>query len=142
MVFRDPQALADLERITHPPVVAEIRRRIALSEADVVVVEAVKLVESGLLADVDSLWLVTADPDVRLRRLAARRGLSEADARDRLGASLHVAELHAPIDVVIDNSGDMSQVARAVADAWRALIPQAESPLLEPVASVNAKENA
>jgi dephospho-CoA kinase len=124
IVFGDPAALAVLERITHPPVVAEVRRQIAAATTEVVVVEAVKLVESGLLADVDRLWLVTADPEVRVRRLAAYRGLSEDEARARLTASSHVAEPKASVDVdlVIQNSGDMSCVAHAVAGAWLAVV--------------------
>lgn len=140
IVFRDPAALADLERITHPPVVAEIRRQIAESDADIVVIEAVKLVESGLLDDVDSLWLVTADPEIRLRRLAARRGLSEEEARARLGASLHVAEPAATVDILIENSGDMSLVTRAAAEAWDAVVAPATCSTLEPVATAAAKE--
>ena len=141
IVFRDLEALSDLDRITHPPVVAEIRRQIAATNADVVAIEAVKLVESGLLADVDSLWLVTADPEVRLRRLAARRGLSYEDARARLGASLHVAVPEAPVDVLIENSGDMSRVARDVDDAWGASVSPAIVPSHQPVASIASKEN-
>ena len=142
IVFRDPAALADLDRISHPHVVAEIRRQIAASDTDVVVVEAVKLVESGLLAEVDSLWLVTADPEVRLRRLS-RRGLSEVEARARLAASSHVAVPDAPVDVVIENSGDMSRVERAVADAWQSVTDAlAHSERNEPVASIETKEHS
>ena len=43
-----PEALADLDRITHPAVIAEIRSRIAQSSAPLIVVEAVKLVQSVL----------------------------------------------------------------------------------------------
>ncbi len=75
VVFADPEALADLDRITHPAVVAEIRSRIARSSAPLVVVEAVKLVQSGLASDVDALWFVTADPETRLHRLMSRSGM-------------------------------------------------------------------
>ena len=54
IVFADPEALADLDRITHPAVVAEIRSRIARASSPLVVLEAVKLVQSGLASDVDA----------------------------------------------------------------------------------------
>lgn len=127
IVFRDPTALADLERITHPSVVAEIRRQIADSGAEVVVVEAVKLSQAGLLGDVDSLWLVTAEPRIRLRRLRARGELSEDDARSRIAASLHVLDPNATPDFTIDTSGDMSCVSRQVDDAWRSATERAFS---------------
>jgi dephospho-CoA kinase len=142
IVFRDPAGLADLDRLTHPPVVAEIRRQIASSDADVVVVEAVKLIESGLFADVDSLWLVTANPEARLRRLS-RRGLSEPEARARLAASSHVAAPDTAVDVVIENSGDMSFVTRAVADAWQSVTATlASGERNKPVASIKTKEHS
>jgi dephospho-CoA kinase len=141
IVFSDPEALANLERLTHPAVVAEIRRQIATSDADVVAVEAVKLVESGLLADVDSLWVVTADPDVRRRRLAARSGLSDVEAERRLAASTHVATPNAPVAVGIQNSGDMSCMARAVARAWQEIVvPFLAADDRQPVASIESKE--
>ena len=143
IVFRDPAALADLEAIAHPPVVAEVRRRIADADTNVVVVEAIKLVESGLEVDVDSLWLVTADPDVRLRRLAARSGLSEEVARERLAASMRVAKPTAAVDVVIDNSGDMSHVARAVSAAWQSLpVPVGAGTRERSAPEFESKENA
>ena len=87
MVFADPEALADLDRITHPAVVEEIRTRIAKTDAPLVVLEAVKLVQAGLASEVDALWFITADPETRLRRLMSRSGLDEASARARIAAA-------------------------------------------------------
>lgn len=88
LVFSDPAALADLEAIVHP----EVRPRIlaALDAADAaaapaVVVEAIKLVESGLADICDEVWLVTCQPATQQARLAAR-GVPEADARRRISA--------------------------------------------------------
>lgn len=122
IVFQNPAALADLERLTHPAVVAEIRRQIAESRAGVVVVEAVKLTQAGLLDDVDSLWLVTAEPEIRLRRLVSRNGFDETRARARMSASSENTYPHARVDVTIENSGDISEASRAVDEAWRRLM--------------------
>jgi dephospho-CoA kinase len=121
MVFTDPEALADLDRITHPAVVAEIRSRIAQSSAPVIVVEAVKLVQSGLASDVDALWLITADPETRLRRLMSRSVLDEASARSRIAASPDTVPEGIEVGATIDTSGDLRATASAVADAWRAI---------------------
>ena len=121
IVFRDSAALEDLDRLTHPAVVAEIRRQIAAATADVVVIEAVKLVQAGLLADVDSLRIVTADRETRLRRLMARTGLDEARARVRVDASSDALSFTVPFFVSIDNSGVLSTTAEAVESAWGAL---------------------
>ena len=121
MVFTDPEALADLDRITHPAVIAEIRSRIAQSSAPVIVVEAVKLVQSGLASDIDALWLITADPETRLRRLMSRSVLDEASARSRIAASPDTVPEGIEVGATIDTSGDLRATASAVDDAWRAI---------------------
>jgi dephospho-CoA kinase len=121
IVFSDPKELADLDRITHPAVVAEVRDRIAQTSSPLVVLEAVKLVQSGLTSDVDALWFITADPETRLRRLVSRSGLDEGQARARIEAAPQTVPEDVRIDATIDTSGDLTATASAVDDAWRAL---------------------
>jgi dephospho-CoA kinase len=122
IVFTDPTALADLDRITHPAVVAAVRRKVAQSTAPFIVIEAVKLVQSGLTADVDSLWLITADPDTRTRRLMTRNGLNwdEALKRVRAGSDQLPPRVHP--DVILDTSGSLASTRNAVDAAWSTLL--------------------
>src|SRR3954453_20639545 len=48
IVFSDTNALRRLDEITHPAITEELIRRIAGTSADVIAVDAVKLVESGM----------------------------------------------------------------------------------------------
>jgi dephospho-CoA kinase len=121
IVFADREALADLDRITHPGVIAEIRDLIARASSPVVVIEAVKLVQSGLASDVDALWFVTADPETRLRRLISRAGMDEASARVRIAAAPSTVPEGVAVDAIVDNSGDLASTSSAVDDAWRGL---------------------
>jgi dephospho-CoA kinase len=121
IVFTDREALADLDRITHPAVVAEIRSQIARTSAPLVVLEAVKLVQSGLASDVDALWFITADPETRLRRLISRSGMDEASARARILSAPSSVPEGVEVDAIVDNSGDLASASAAVDDAWRAL---------------------
>jgi dephospho-CoA kinase len=121
IVFTDREALADLDRITHPAVVAEIRSQIARTSAPLVVLEAVKLVQSGLASDVDALWFITADPETRLRRLMSRSGMDEATARARVTAAPDTLPKGVVVNATIDSSGDLRSTAAAVTDAWRAV---------------------
>ena len=121
IVFTDPKALADLDRITHPAVIAEIRDRIARTSSPLVVLEAVKLVQSGLTSDVDALWFITADPETRLRRLMSRSGVDEASARARIAAAPSTVPEGIEVDAIVDTSGDLASTSAAVDDAWRAL---------------------
>lgn len=121
IVFSDPAALADLEAITHPAVIEEVNRRISQSAADVVVNEAIRLVESGMVNEVDVRWLVDADPEVRLRRLMARNSLDEETARARLVVSQPALPDGLSFDEVIDNSGSLDETRAAVGRAWERL---------------------
>ena len=60
IVFRDEDALARLEAAVHPAVIAEVDRRIARATEPAVVVEAIKLIETGMHRGFDALWVVTA----------------------------------------------------------------------------------
>jgi dephospho-CoA kinase len=75
IVFTDPAALRRLEAIIHPAVRPRMLAAIEAAEASGaagVVIEAIKLVEGGLAADCDEVWLVACDPDVQRDRLLAR----------------------------------------------------------------------
>jgi len=119
VVWRDPAALEDLETIVHPGVRVEIRRRLAESSAAALVVDAIKLVESGLHHDLDALWVVTCIPERQLRRLMEARGLSEQQARERIAMQPPQEEKVRHATVVIDNSGSLAETERQVDEAWR-----------------------
>ena len=69
IVFGDAAALARLEAIVHPAVIALTEQRIAKASTQgspVVVVEAIKLIESGMVRRLcDVVWVVTAPREVR-----------------------------------------------------------------------------
>lgn len=118
LVFANSQALIELEQITHPAVVAEIKERITAAHAPVIVVEAVKLTESGLGDVSHAIWRVTADPEVRVRRLMARNGLDEASARARVAPAPGENEPGSMVDFTLDNSGDWAETMSAIDRAW------------------------
>lgn len=121
IVFSDPAELAALEAMTHPMVIDEVRRRISSSKAPVVVNEAIRLVESGMASEADVLWLVDADPEIRLQRLMARNSLDEETARKRLVVSRPSLPGGLSFDEVIDNSGSLVETRAAVRRAWERL---------------------
>jgi dephospho-CoA kinase len=119
IVFSAPDAMARLEAIVHPDVIARTRARIAHSSARVVVVEAIKLIESGMVAALcDALWVVTAPREVQIARLIVGRGMSHADAVLRVDAQPPQAQKVARADVVIDNGGSIEAARAQVMRAW------------------------
>jgi dephospho-CoA kinase len=122
LVFANPTALARLEALTHPATIMTIGRRIGVSSAAVVVVEAIKLIESGMAAVYDSVWVVTCTREQQIRRIVAQRGLSWEEAEQRVQAQPPQAEKIAHADVVIDNSGPLSRTREQVHAAWERLV--------------------
>lgn len=121
IVFSDPAALADLDRITHPAVIAEVDRRAHAVEHGVVVLDAVKLIESGHADSCDAVWLVVTSPEEQVTRLMSRNTLSAEEARRRVDAQPSLEQKRARADLVIDNSGSLEQTRFQVEQAWRAL---------------------
>jgi dephospho-CoA kinase len=120
IVFSDPAALADLEAIVHPAVFQVIQRRVAETDAPVVVIEAIKLLEAGLSRQLcDQVWVVTAPRAQQIQRLMKSRHLSEAEAILRIDAQPPQAAKIAQADVVIENDGGLDEVRAQVERAWR-----------------------
>ena len=120
-VFDDPTALRDLEAIVHPAVRPRILAGIEAADASrapAVVVEAIKLVESGLAALCDEVWLITCDPPLQRGRLRDR-GVPEDDADRRIAAQRHLRDRVEPVATRrIDTSGSIEATRADVARAW------------------------
>lgn len=121
IVFSDPAALSDLDRLTHPAVIAEVDRRVAAIPQGVIVLDAVKLIESGHADRCDAVWLVTANPDVQVQRLMNRNKLDSLEARRRVAAQPPLEVKLQRADLVIDNSGSIEELQERVDRAWRDL---------------------
>lgn len=118
IVFYNPTALERLDAITHPAVIAESDRRAFAIENGVVILDAVKLIESGHVDVCDAVWLVTAPQDTQVERLMRRNRLSDSEAWARVEAQPPLGPKLARADVVISNSGTLSDLAREVNAAW------------------------
>lgn len=121
IVFSDPAKLRELDALTHPAVIAESDRRAFAITDGVVILDAVKLIESGHHQVCDQVWLVTAPEDLQVQRLMARNSLSEDEARRRVSAQPPMAPKRAVADVEIANDGSLDQLRRQVDAAWEEL---------------------
>ena len=121
IVFSDAEALAQLEGLVHPPVLAELRRRSAASAAPIVVVEAIKLLESGVADDYDAIWVTTCPEAAQIKRLMQSRGLTRAEALRRIHAQPPQAAKLARADVIIDTHGSLEATRAQVVAAWEAI---------------------
>lgn len=116
-VFADPGRRAVLEAIMHPAIMAESDRRVRAALAGgarLVVVDAALLVEVGRQRMFARLVVVAATEAEQVRRLRARNGLGEAEARQRLAAQMPLGEKRRHAHHVIENSGDLADTAAQV----------------------------
>jgi dephospho-CoA kinase len=131
VVFRDPNALRRLEAIVHPLVSQAIDILIRRSKQDVIVIEAIKLIESGLATGCDAIWVVDASEEMQISRLREKRGMDEATARLRTEAQAPQELKLRAANVVIKNEGSFDETWDQVQDLW-AEIPRPKEPLLRP----------
>ena len=117
VVFADRAKLDRLNAIVHPRVAEvifsqfEVWRRAGVRDA--VFVEAALLIESGIHRQLDGLVVAWCHPEQQFQRLLAR-GLSEAEARRRIGAQLPVEEKLLLATEKIDCSGSLEETRRQV----------------------------
>ena len=130
LVFTDPDALKDLNKIVHPAVGAEMNRRVLAELAtDRVVVMDIPLLAENPREGLQAVIVVDVDPEVQVRRLIEGRGFDEADARARIAKQATREQRLAMATHVIDNSGTLADLAPQVDRLWRALV---ELPQLPP----------
>jgi dephospho-CoA kinase len=121
IVFGDAERLRQLELIVHPLVRIDMLDQIARADSQVIVVDAIKLLENRLDASCDSIWVVTCDPNIQLERLMQRNQFSREEALLRIEAQAPQAEKVARATVVIDNSGSLANTQAQVEIAWHEL---------------------
>ena len=127
-IFADPEARAELNRLTHPAIAAlaveRLQRLKATPGIPLVVYEAPLLFEAGAEGRVDRVLVVKIDPQVQLHRLMARDGLDESAAQQRIAAQMPQEQKLARADYVIDNSGTPAAALRQVASLWSQLVKE------------------
>jgi dephospho-CoA kinase len=151
IVFALPEALSRLEEITHPAVHQLILQRIDEAKTQVVAVEAIKLFESGLADQSEETWVVTAPPEVQLKRLVERRKMAPDQAKQRIKAQTSPQEKASKADAVIDNGGEVVKTWTAVKKQYNALLekhkpaavpaPETAAPALAATPSAPAEIN-
>ncbi len=125
IVFSDPQALAQLEQIIHPLVRQATDILIRRSKQPVVVLEAIKMIESPLRQACDKIWVTYASPEIQLARLIQKRSMSHEVALQRIAFQPPQQEKLAAASVVIHNDGSFEDTWKQVSAAWLKQFPAA-----------------
>ena len=121
IVFSDPGALRELDELTHPTVIQAVLEAIKHSSATIFVIDAVKLIESGMARWCDAVWLIECPSEIQLDRLMKRNGLTHAEALQRIAAQPPLESKRLIANEIIDNGGTIAKTERQVAAAWARL---------------------
>ncbi|HMO80858.1 MAG TPA: dephospho-CoA kinase [Pyrinomonadaceae bacterium] len=125
IVFADPAKRQLLNSIVHPLVIEEQNRLIRALEEEypdgIVVVDAALMIESGGYKRFDKLIVVFCDPELQLRRLMERNGLSEAEARQRIDSQMPHEEKKRFATHLIDTSAGGGENRRPTGKIFREL---------------------
>ncbi|MBQ8311158.1 MAG: dephospho-CoA kinase [Clostridia bacterium] len=108
IVFSDPNALHNLNTITHRYVMEDVRQRLAeLRKVNtrLAVLDAPQLFEAGAERDCDTVISVLADKQLRADRIMTRDGIDRESAMRRINAQMSDDYFRTHSDYIIENNG-------------------------------------
>ena len=130
IVFSDPEQLTKLNRIMHPRmagIVSDQLEELRSKGNEVAVVEAALLYEAGWDSLVDEVWATDSPVETVIERLQSRNGMSADEVLKRIDSQMDRAERLARAQVVLDNSGDVSDLEKQITSLWEGRIQKKDS---------------
>jgi dephospho-CoA kinase len=108
IIFSDAEKRAQLNAYVHPLVRQRFAEWMLLHEnkAPYCIREAAILIESGAYKDCDPIILVTADEELRIRRVMERDNTTYDDVKKRIQSQMSDEERKAYADFIIYNNGE------------------------------------
>ena len=123
IVFGEPEALAKLNRITHPKIDREVQSRLKKLEeqqVDAVVLEAALIEAVSWASKAEQIWVIRASKENTLRRLK-HRGMTESEALSRKASQEPPEQFIKKGLVIIENDGTLDELRDKVLKSWKAL---------------------
>ena len=125
IVFSDETKLQLLNRIVHPRMVAEIVEEMESARFSgrypMVVVDAALVYEVSIEQMFDSIIVVNARKDYRIKRVMERDKLTRADILSRINHQIPLEEKVKWADFVITNNGSLEQLKQVVDEIFNKL---------------------
>lgn len=122
IVFSNREQLDMLSRFTHGAVIERIQDLLdgfKKQQAQLAVVEAIVPVKHGFLDLVDTVWVVVASENVRIKRITERSGLAPDEARQRIRAQMSDEMYKSIACQVIYNEGTFQELEKKVRDVLK-----------------------
>ena len=136
LVFGVPDTLKILEALVHPFVRQAIDLLVRRSSQNVVVIEAIKLLEGDLAAKCDNIWVTDAPESLQVARLVQKRNLDEETALRRIRTQNAQENKIDAADIVIDNTSSFEDLWKQVSAGWEKITNERD----EDPATIQQKE--
>jgi dephospho-CoA kinase len=111
-VFSDPQALKQLNQITHPRIRERLFEHLKYigesKNTPAVVIDAALIFETGWDEIVDEVWLLVVSEETQRERLKQRSKVTEEQARAMMASQMPASEKMKRAKVWIDNNGSVA----------------------------------
>ena len=125
IVFADEGKRSILNAITHPAILELSQRRFReAGEADpdaIVVYDVPLLSEARGTAEFDVVVVVSAPEEVRIERMVSLRGMSRAEAENRIRSQVPEERRRALADVIIESGGTLDETLAQADRLWEDL---------------------
>ncbi len=122
LIFSDKKARKILEEITHPAIIAEIKKQIRVFSKTrnslPIILDAPLLYEAGLKKLVNKTIVVWCSGKAQAARLLKRDKLKIREIRKRISAQLSLDKKKKLADFVLDNSSSVVALAARVRNLW------------------------
>lgn len=115
-----------LNSLVHPAVYRESRRLMQAKAAEgcpVFVKEAALLLKNGRPEGFDAIVMVDAPEAQRIRRVAKRDDLPEAEVKSRIRSQQSGEEMRKLSDIIIENTGGLAELREKAETVYRQFLP-------------------
>lgn len=121
LVFGDLNCRHKLNSIIHPYVKHTLLKEAEAASAKIVVFDVPLLIECGLFRLMDKIIVITANEDLRVRRIILRNHISPEEAKARIAAQMSSSKQSEYADYLIRNEGTVEAFEMEVEDVFSKL---------------------
>ncbi|TYQ13334.1 UNVERIFIED_CONTAM: dephospho-CoA kinase [Acetivibrio alkalicellulosi] len=119
IVFVDKDKLNALNQITHKYVSVNILKLIdKYKDEKTVVVDAAIPIKKGFIDVSDEIWVVTANKELRIKRVMKRSGLTYSEVLERINSQLEDDYYLSISDIIIYNDGTYEELENKVINIY------------------------
>lgn len=125
LVFSDEEKRAQLNRLLHPMIRAEMAaqaRKGMESGAKVVVLDVPLLFEANMQDMADTVVCVHAPEEIQIRRMFSRNGYTREEALSRILSQMPVSEKLRLSDLAIDTNTSLDELRRSVRSLYESWV--------------------